>query len=225
MGGDDERGERAWILLSAGHGPAECAWVVAGLLPIVEREAVGLGLGAAVIERNEGPRPDTVVSAIVELCGGYGAGAALERLLVAWEGTIQWVGQSPLRPRHRRRNWFVKATAIDLRQPTIPALERGDLEVSAIRAGGAGGQNVNKRSTAVRVLHRPSGIEVVAREERSQGQNRRVALERLRARLAGRAADGRAASERARWSEHQEIVRGAPRRVFRGPRFIADAAD
>ncbi len=225
-GADDDRGTKGWILLSAGHGPAECAWVVAGVLPIVEAEERSLGLEAGVIERSEGPAAGMLASAIVELRAPREAGrSALEELLEAWEGTIQWVGRSPLRPRHRRRNWFVKAVAIDLRRAETPEVEEAELEISAIRASGAGGQNVNKRSTAVRVLHRPSGVEVVARAERSQGQNRRIAIERLRAILAARAADGRAAGERARWSEHQEIVRGDPRRVFRGPRFVADRSE
>jgi len=200
-----------WLQISSGRGPAECCLAVNLLAKALIAEAAELGIAMALIQASAGPAPGTFHSMLFSMEGEAFA------TVQSWCGTVLWISTSPFRLKHKRKNWFVGVFL--LMPPKTPAWSEKDIRVETMRASGPGGQHVNKTESAVRVTHLPTGIQVVAREERSQRQNRKLAEARLYSLLAARVADVQNAAEQECWQQHNELERGNPVRVYQGKNF------
>ncbi|ESQ82003.1 peptide chain release factor [Asticcacaulis sp. AC466] len=195
--------------LTSGKGPEECRWVVARLAQAFTREGAKQGVTCEVLEAED----DLPTSLLLRVSGDEAQAFARDRT-----GTILWVGDSPFRPGHKRRNWFV-GVAPAPSPDTVPDLREDDIAFQTLRASGPGGQHVNKTDSAVRATHRPTGLVTTAQEQRSQHANRKLAILKLAIRLEERRAGARKAAQLEQWSAHQNLERGNPVRTYTGPLF------
>ncbi|CAG0895119.1 unnamed protein product [Cyprideis torosa] len=161
-------------------------------------------LQAEVLYRKEAEANGSLASAVVEL-----KGENLESFLNNWLGTVQWVGESPFRKKHPRKNWFIGVFALDFNEEQSNWAEQ-DFQYQSMRASGAGGQHVNKVETAVRVTHVKSGLSATCSEERSQHQNKRKARAKLIKMLEIQALEEKKARMSQDWQNHLQLERGNP---------------
>lgn len=197
------------LLMSAGRGPAECAWALARLLRRLEADAAARGLTTHRVQAIAGDRPGTYRSVLVDIGGADAAGFA-----ASWTGTLCWQAPSPYRAGAGRKNWYITAQPCPA-DSAHTGFAESDVDIVACRTGGPGGQHRNKASTAVRATHRPTGIVVVVDTERQFSSNRRIALSLLRQRIEHDNMAADRATDTARWRLHDQLVRGDPTRVER----------
>lgn len=169
----------AILTVNAGAGGTDAQDWAQMLFRMYTRWAESKGWNVELLDKSDGDEAG-IKSATIKLSGKYAFG-----LSKAERGVHRLVRISPFNANGKRQTSFASLEV----SPVIEDFEKAisipadDLLVETMRSGGAGGQNVNKVETAVRILHKPTGIVVKCQQQRSQLQNKETAMQMLASKL------------------------------------------